>query len=184
MIDFKTEKPEISFTRNGNIRVTFETSKTILKSIDGLPDKPLTVTVKEFKPERSRDANAYFHLLVSKIAEAMNLGADEVKVNMVLEHGTVARDEFGEKVGVMLPLSVNVKNYYKYSLLFDTRTVNGKEFNCYIFYKETHLYDSKEMARLIDGVVSEAKELGIETKTPQELEQLAKDWETVRGKNG
>ena len=33
----------------------------------------------------------------------------------------------------------------------------------------SHTYDSKEMSRLIDGTVSEAKELGIETMPLDEL---------------
>jgi len=32
--------------------------------------------------------------------------------------------------------------------------------------------DSKEMSNLIDGLVSECKEVGIETMTPQELKGL------------
>ena len=32
--------------------------------------------------------------------------------------------------------------------------------------------DKAEMARLIDGTVEEAKQLGIETKTPQEIAEM------------
>lgn len=47
-------------------------------------------------------------------------------------------------------------------------------------YKETHTLDTKEMARLIDGVVAEAQELGIETRTPDEIAQLKSLWESER----
>ena len=42
----------------------------------------------------------------------------------------------------------------------------------YLIYKETHTLDSAEMATLIDGTIEEAKQLGIETLTPIELENL------------
>jgi hypothetical protein len=40
----------------------------------------------------------------------------------------------------------------------------------------SHTYDSREMSRLIDGTVSEAKELGIETLSPAELERMKQQW--------
>jgi hypothetical protein len=39
------------------------------------------------------------------------------------------------------------------------------------------MYDTKEMSVLIDGIVSEAKELGIETLTPDELERIKSAWQ-------
>ena len=51
-----------------------------------------------------------------------------------------------------------------------------KKFTHYKIYKGSSEYDSREMAILIDGVISEAKEMGIETMTPQELERLKKSW--------
>lgn len=49
-------------------------------------------------------------------------------------------------------------------------------FKCYLAYKQTHLMDSKEMARLIDGAIEVAKELGIETDTPEQLARYKEDW--------
>ena len=36
--------------------------------------------------------------------------------------------------------------------------------------------NTQEMSRLIDGTVSQAKELGIETATPEELERMKNEW--------
>jgi hypothetical protein len=55
-------------------------------------------------------------------------------------------------------------------------TVNGKtgmQLQCF-FGSST--YNTKEMSVLIDGVVSECKELGIETMTPDELAGLKNEW--------
>ena len=49
-------------------------------------------------------------------------------------------------------------------------------FKCYLVYKQTHLMDSKEMARLIDGAIEVAKELGIETDTPEQLARYKEEW--------
>ena len=50
------------------------------------------------------------------------------------------------------------------------------EFNCYLVYKQTHDMDTKEMARLIDGAIEAAKELGIETDTPEQLARYKEEW--------
>ena len=127
--------------------------------------------------KRSLNANSYFHVLVDKIAKTMNLGADEVKTKMVLEYGTVAT-EGDEQIIVALPQSVDVKDYYPYARwIADFKAKNGRMYSQYLLYKRTHTLDKSEMARLIDGVVYEAKELGIETRTPDELAQLIENWE-------
>jgi hypothetical protein len=76
----------------------------------------------------------------------------------------------------MLPQNVDVNTLYKYTKWFDEREINGVKFNCFIVFKETHTLDSKEMARLIDGTVQEAKQLGIETATPEEIARMKALW--------
>ena len=159
-----------------SVRISRDDSRECLKGYDDLKGGDVTFKVTKYRQKRSTDANAYFHLLVGKIAQKLNLGSDEVKVNMVLEYGTVDTDDEGAKVGVKLPISVDVKKYYEYAKWFDKRMEDGMEFNCYIFYKKTRELDSKEMARLIDGVVYEAQQLGIGTMTPSEIAALASVW--------
>lgn len=144
----------------------------LLEKIGVLDDGDYEISLKKKSNKRSLNANAYFHVLVTEIAEKMNIGFEQCKVNLNLEYGTVATDENGKKIGFMLPQSVDVSKIYKYTRWFDEREINGTKFNCYIVYKETHTLDTKEMARLIDGTVQEAKQLGIETLTPMELAQL------------
>ena len=151
--------------------------KAVEQLLNDYPLKPQwEVEIKPKKKNRSLNANAYFHLLVGKIAEAMNLGEEETKVRLVLEYGTVMRDENGEKVGFKLPVSVDVNNVYKYAKWFDEREENGHKFNCFIIYEHTHNLDTKDMARLIDGTVYEAKELKIETLSSEEIERMVSKW--------
>ncbi len=144
--------------------------------------KQYVAEIKEWRQKRSLDANAYFHVLVGEIAKATNMGFDEVKTSLVTEYGTVERDSDGVKVGFKLPVSVDVNRIYRYVKCFDTRMEGGVAFNCYIVFKQTHLMDSKEMSRLIDGTVLEAKNLGIETLPPAELERMSLKWGEKTGK--
>lgn len=154
----------------------FQVLPKVLNLISTLDDAEYELSIKKVGKRRSLNANAYFHLLVGEIAEKMNIGFDQCKVNMNLEYGTIARDEKGKKIGFMLPQNVDVNTLYKYTKWFDERKIGDAMFNCYIVYKETHTLDTKEMARLIDGTVQEAKQLGIETATPEELARMTALW--------
>ena len=154
----------------------FQVLPRVLDHISTLEDTEYELSIKKVGKRRSLNANAYFHSLVGEIAEKMNIGFDQCKVNMNLEYGTIARDEEGKKIGIMLPQKVDVNTIYKYTKWFDEREINKVKFNCFIVYKETHTLDTKEMARLIDGTVQEAKQLGIETATPDEIARMKALW--------
>lgn len=131
-----------------------------------------------WKEKRSLNANAYFHVLVDKIAKVMNLGADEVKRQMVLDYGAIAT-EGGERIIVALPKNADPSAFYPYTKWIGDFIApkNGRKYSQYIFYKQTHTLDKAEMQKLIDGVIYEAQQLGIETRTPDELASLIENWE-------
>ncbi len=167
---------DLSFGMNRKQRITLEVDGDFRNDFDQLKDFDVSVEIKKYREKRSKDANAYFHVLVNKIAEAQGLGNDEVKKSLVLEYGALAKDDDGYTVGFKLPASVNIDKIYPYAKIFDVREENGRTFNCYLVYKHTHELDSKEMSRLIDGAIYVAKDLGIETDTPEQLAKYKEGW--------
>lgn len=139
------------------------------------PGKIYKITVADETKKRSLDANAYFHVLVSEIAAVLRIGDDEAKRNLVLDYGTIARDDEGVPIGFKLPVSVKVETIYDYAKLFKTVEESGKSFNCYLVYKRTRDMFSGEFSRLLDGAIAEAKGLGIETATPMELARMKEE---------
>lgn len=167
---------DLSMGMNRKQRITIEVDGDFREDFDRLKDAELDVEVKKHRNRRSMSANAYFHVLVNKIA-AERGGSDEAtKAALVVEYGALEKDADGLTVGFKLPASVDVSTIYPYVKCFDTRVENGKMFKCYLVYKQTHLMDSKEMARLIDGAIEVAKELGIETDTPEQLARYKEEW--------
>ncbi|MBQ8443744.1 MAG: recombination protein NinB [Clostridia bacterium] len=144
----------------------------LMNVLPSIKEKPYICEIKPFKQKRSLDANSYFHVLVDKIAKATRKSAEEVKVQMNLDYGTIAEDEKGLKAGFKALKEIPIEKFFKYAKPIGECIENGKVFTKYLIYKETHTLDSNEMANLIDGVIQEAKELGIETMTPLELETL------------
>lgn len=167
---------DLAFGLNRKQRITIEVDRDFREAFDRLKDGDIRVEIVKFRNPRSKDANAYFHILVNKIAEVKNLGDDEVKKLLVLEYGALAKDNDGTTVGFKLPASVDISTIYPYAKVFDVREENGKMFNCYLVYKHTSDLDSKEMARLIDGAIYVAKDLGIETDTPEQIARYKEEW--------
>lgn len=167
---------DLSLGLNRKQRITIEVDRDFREDFDRLKDAELDVEIKKHRNRRSLSANAYFHVLVSKIAGERGGSEEATKTWLVCEYGALSKDAEGLTVGFKLSASVDVSTIYPYVKCFDTREENGKIFKCYLVYKQTHLMDSKEMARLIDGAIEVAQELGIETDTPEQLARYKEDW--------
>lgn len=161
---------------NSKQRVTIELDADFREGYAQLKDAELDVEIRKHREKRSKSANAYFHVLVNKIAAVRGGSEDAVKAELVTQYGALAKDGDSLTVGFKLPATVDVTTIYPYVKCFDTREENGKQFKCYLVYKQTHLMDSKEMARLIDGAIEAARELGIETETPEQLARYKQEW--------
>lgn len=167
---------DLTFGRMGEQILTIVLKRDYRASFDELKDFDISVEIKKWREPRSRDANAYFHVLVNKIADASGQSDDEVKKALVLEYGALARDDDGNIVGTMLPAKVNVDRYYPYAKWYKSMSIEGKEYSCYLFYKHSADLDTKEMSRLIDGAIWEARKLGIDTDTPEQIARYKGEW--------
>lgn len=156
--------------------VTFEL-ETEPKEFDELHDKELSIEVKAYRQKRSLNANAYFHVLVDKIAEKMKATHTEIHNWLIANYG-----QTDDEVGIII-LEDRI-DWHRVDAMHlrpipgqKQTLANGKMYQAYKVMRGSHTYDTAEMARLIDGTVSEAKELGIETMTPDELERMKAQWQ-------
>lgn len=131
-------------------------------------DTVYDVKIDKHREKRSLNANAYLWKLVTEIGNVLNKSKEEVYLQMLIDYGQ------SEMVSILS--EIDVKGYFKYYKLAGTSLLNGKEFNHYKIYKGSSEYDTKEMSILLEGVVQEAKNLGIKTKDDIELERLIKEW--------
>lgn len=137
-----------------------------------LKDKPYVCEIKPYAKKRSLDANAFFHVQCDLIAKATKRSPREIKIELNTTYGTIAKDDDGQYLAVMLPENAKVERFYDYAKWYKSMEMNGKKYNCYLLYKPTHELDSREMSALIDGTIQEAQQLGIEVKTPSELAEM------------
>lgn len=137
--------------------------------------KDVRITIVGWKNRRSLNANAYFYSLASKIAQKTSQSLTEVHNILLSDYGVV---ESGYEV--RLPEEVDWKKIENVHLHPTGRWTSeeGKMYYHALIVRGSHLYDTAEMAALINGTVEEAKALGIETLTPVELEEMERSWKT------
>ncbi len=131
-------------------------------------DKNKKFEVKEYHKKRSLNANAYAWALIGKIADVLRNSKDEIYLEMLKKYGQ------SEIVSVLS--DINVTGYFKYFEEIATVKLQGKNFTHYKVFKGTSEYNTLEMAVFIDGVISEAEELGINTLPPDEVEKIKSLW--------
>lgn len=168
IIDYLTGRMIVLFEPCEDFRQTYEELKECEK---------LSLEIKRYRRKRSLDANAYHWVLVGKLAKVLGLSNAEVH-NMALRgYGQL---EIYEDKGVYMTIPDTdaarrkVDNAMDYHLAPTSQVREGNDGVMYRTYKllrGSHTYNTEEMARLIDGMITLCKEAGIpdaEIATPDE----------------
>lgn len=127
-----------------------------------------TFEIKKYHAKRTLNSNSYCWALIGKIADELRTSKEEVYLEMLERYGQ----------SLLIPVIPGNKpdGFFKYYKFFQESTINGKKAEWYKVFKGSSQYNTKEMSILIDGIVSEARDLGIETIPPEEIEMLKGMW--------
>ena len=172
----------INMTRDvfsGRLNVTFQIDTEPIDELNGLAKlDALDITAKQHRKKRSLTANAYFHVLVGKIADTLSISKTRCKNILIGRYGQ--QDFLEEGSPVILKTNIGVDKMLEQEFLHcapcGCKSENGTEVVFYKVFRGSHTYDTKEMSVLIDGTVQEAKDLGIETLPLAELERMVNMW--------
>lgn len=139
-------------------------------------DKQYDVEIKQHRKKRSLDANAYCWVLCRKIAEKLGSTDKEIYKHAVRDYGlTTIRPEKEELVEDLVRMWDSMGLGNGHDILGESKL---KGYINVRYYYGSSKYDSLRMARLIDGLIQDAKEQGIETRTPDEIERMKQQWGT------
>ena len=152
----------------------------LILHIDGQPDMDgltgdLRLTLTKWRDRRSKDANAYFHLLSDKLADARRMSKAQMKNYLLFHYGQRCRDRDGNLV--LIKTNADEDELIQRSDLHLWPLKNAPDGTpMYVLLEHSRFYDTREMSILIDGVVEECKGQGIDTMTPAEIEMLKQKW--------
>ena len=130
--------------------------------------------LKEHRKKRSMNANNYFWQLVDQIAEKLGREKEELYLEYVKRVGPFKDFTLSEDEAKTFRVA--------WSMLgtgWPTEQVDyspsGREVIVRAYYGSSQ-YSTRQMSRLIDMAVEDAKGLGIEVLTPVELERMKGEW--------
>ena len=163
-------------------KLEIEIDSDIREEYDKLKDKEkLRIRIVQYRKKRSLDANAYYWTLLTKFADVIGLGNPEAH-NMMLRGYGQSEIFDGRAVYVTIPdteeAEKKVNNATDYHLAPTSQVRMGNDdvmYRTYRLLRGSRTYDTKEMSKLIDGLVTCCKEAGIpetEIASPNEKEIL------------
>lgn len=167
-IDLKTHKAKISLLLDTKQLDVVEELKN---------ENKLNVELKKYRKTRSLDANSYFWKMLSELCELAEIDTVEEYKRRVKELGIFKQFRIQTE---------DVKTFEKvwtdrgiawFCEIADTEYLGNIEFKIINAYYGSSSFNSKQMSRLIDGVVQDCKIYGIETKPQQEIDSLLKEWD-------
>jgi len=156
----------------GKQYITLTLNEDFRERYNELKDTEIEISIKKWRNKRSLDANAYCWKLCGLLAEKLCITDIEVYRQHIKE------------VGVKRTETMDTELYKTMSTAWGmlgkgwlTEQVDlGQDKGIYNFYYGSSVYNTKQMSRLIDNIVIDCKEQGIETLTPQELENMKALW--------
>lgn len=120
--------------------------------------------VRPWRSKRSLDQNAYYWALLGRLGQRLGYPSDELHRHMLREYGVY--DVFTVRADV--PLA----DYFRYWDEVGEGWMDGVRYRHIRAFKGSSEMDSGEFSKLLDGVIQECQQQGIETMTPQEAARL------------
>lgn len=122
--------------------------------------------------KRSINANSYCWVLLQELADVLNTDKETLYKKYIREKGifrTITIDNNAVNTFIYI--------WTKQGLGWVCDILNkGNTTTDLMAYYGSSSYNTKQMAKFIDYIVEDAKEQGIETLTPEELESLKGSW--------
>ena len=132
--------------------------------------------VKEVRGKRSATANNYFWKLLQELCELQNLDTIQEYKKRVKELGIFRRIRIETKDVKTFEIMWQDKGIAWFCEVADTEYIGNIEFKIINAYYGSSSFNSRQMARLIDGVVQDCKAVGIATRPKSEIDSLLKEW--------
>lgn len=147
--------------------------------IDGISvNKDYVMTVKQVRGKRSLNANAYAWKLISRLALKLGIGATEIY-----------RDYIKNVGGNMEHVVINTEALRTLRTLWESKGIGWQveaaptPYEGYLdvfLYYGSSTFDTRSMSRLIELIVQDCKEHGIETLEDIEIQRLIDEWEVAK----
>lgn len=156
VLDWQTQEANITFST---------ADKSVLEPLEELKDCDIDIDVKKHRKRRSLDANALLWKCLGDIAASLRADKWDVYLQMLKRYGKYTY------ICVKPSVVDAVKAQWRECEVIGDIQINGQDAVQMLCYFGSSTYDSREFSVLLDGVISEMKEMGLETPCSEEMRQ-------------
>lgn len=165
---------------SGNTLVSILMEDVPVQELQGLKSLgKLSVSLKKYRRKRSLDANSYYWCLVGKMASVTGHSAIRIHNTLLERYGVLDHMEDGSLIPFCIRDDIDHLEF-SYPHLKPTQKTLGKDGRLYRWHyqlKGSSEFNTGEMSDLINGTISECREMDIETLPPVELERMMAAYE-------
>lgn len=150
--------------------ITFEVIEGNFEDTDRLKERDLEIKADIFRGPRSAEANKLLWECIGRIAKAKNQDKWKVYLDMLKHYGKYTY------VCVKPNVVEAIKEQWRECEEIGEIEINGKKAVQLLCYFGSSTYNSQEFAQLLDGILAEMRDGGLETPGSEELDRALEQW--------
>lgn len=164
-----------------SVNKDWKTGRVILSfEIDGEPTEEinkisqcevLDITAKKYRKKRSLDANGMLWSCLGEIAQVLNTDKWEVYLKMLKRYGKYTY------ICVKPSAVESMKLQWRETEVVGNIDINGEEAVQMLCYFGSSTYNTKEFSVLLNGVISEMREMGLQPPASKDMRRVLELWE-------
>ena len=140
-----------------------------IQKLEDMKEKQLVIQAEPLRGKRSLNANSYFWSLLDKMAK--RIGSDKD----TMYHLELSRYGVFTDMEVVPEALATLRRFFRHIERLHDGYEDGEMVKVRCYYGSSH-YNTKEMSDLIDGTIRDAKDLGIDTATEEEIRAMIAAW--------
>lgn len=159
---------EVSFVVD---KLTYSEKNHVRAALEGAGEA-LSLVLSKFRQKRSLNANNYAWVLLQKLAEERGQTKEEVYREFIKQYGIFRLVTVNKEAAETLEY-IWQKNGLGWVVEETGRTDESVDL---LMYYGSSTYSTRQMARLLDAIVNDCKQCGIETLPPEQIEEMKRAW--------
>lgn len=126
-------------------------------------DKEKKFEIKEVKKKRTLNQNSYYYKLLNELSNKLKIPSEELHFEYIKRSSPF--------IDILIPKEADTR-VFEYYEIRNTIEKQNKLFKVVRVFTSSHLLNTIEMGILLDNLIEDCKENGINTITPEELAKM------------
>ena len=167
----------MDFSGKAVVSITLNEEPVDIAQLQG---KELAIKIVERKKKRSLDANALLWHCLGEMARSMRPPVDKWDMYLMelKKYGTYSYVLLDERA------VESFKKMWRETEVVGEVNVNGRKAVQLLCYYGSSTFNTKEFSVLLDGVIEDMKDLGLQPPLTGDIKRALENWEKQHGKEG